>query len=77
MTLAMIGKTEQCLGDLLHERQEQAVLQCAQQAAIHTAFTEALPTNKRWVQDWTEHVEAWEKNDTVPNPYFQEAKCEY
>ncbi|KAK0235659.1 hypothetical protein EDD85DRAFT_791120 [Armillaria nabsnona] len=65
------------IGDLLHERQERAVLQCTRQATIHTVFTEALLTNKRWAQDWTEHVKAREKNDTVANLYFQEAKHEY
>ncbi|PBK66641.1 hypothetical protein ARMSODRAFT_1021089 [Armillaria solidipes] len=43
-------------GDLLHEKLErataQAAKQAAKQAAVHIAFTESLPMDKRWAQEW-------------------------
>ncbi|KAK0432730.1 hypothetical protein EV421DRAFT_1910718 [Armillaria borealis] len=44
------------------------------QAAAHTVFTESLPQDKNWVEEWTVMVEKWEANDSAPNPYFKEAK---
>ncbi len=37
-------------------------------------FTESLPQDKNWAEEWTIMVEKWEANDTAPNPYFKKAK---
>ncbi|KAK0430927.1 hypothetical protein EV421DRAFT_1893439 [Armillaria borealis] len=50
--------------------------QAGKQSAVHLVFTELLPTNKNWAQEWTKLVETWEGNYDTPNPYFKEAKCE-
>ncbi|KAK0232588.1 hypothetical protein IW262DRAFT_1451047 [Armillaria fumosa] len=64
-------------GDLLHEKLECAVQESARQATIHIAFTESLPTDKNWVQEWTRQVETWEQDSDATNPYFKEAKHAY
>ncbi|PBK82661.1 hypothetical protein ARMGADRAFT_1038449 [Armillaria gallica] len=61
-------------GDLLHVKLEQATVQVAKQLAVHIAFTESLLMDKRWAQEWTRLVEAWESNYKASNPYFKEAK---
>ncbi|PBK60375.1 hypothetical protein ARMSODRAFT_1026563 [Armillaria solidipes] len=62
------------IGDLLHTHLELAMSQYARQAGIHMVFTDSLPMDRNWAQEWTEQVEAWEKNNQLPNPYFHEAK---
>ncbi len=64
-----------CTSDsLLHERLEIAMQQVAWQAGMHTLFTEALPSDGNYAQDWLKQVEAWEENPDVRNPYFHEGQ---
>ncbi|PBK67937.1 hypothetical protein ARMSODRAFT_1019983 [Armillaria solidipes] len=67
-------RKETRLGHLLHERQDHAVCQFNRQASAHMIFTESLPQDKNWAEEWTVMVEKWEVNDTAPNPYFKEVK---
>lgn len=61
----------------MHQRLGLAVKQHACQAAAHIIFTECLPAEKNWAQEWTVQVEAWEADNSAPNPYFREVKHGY
>lgn len=51
-----------------------ATRQAARQVGMHTLFTESLPSDGNYMQDWLQQVEAWEENDELRNPYFREVK---
>ncbi|SJL16809.1 uncharacterized protein ARMOST_20338 [Armillaria ostoyae] len=55
-------------GDLLHKRLERVMTQVAWQLVIHVAFTESLPMEKNWAQEWTKQVDMWERNNDVVTP---------
>ncbi|PBK82452.1 hypothetical protein ARMGADRAFT_1038610 [Armillaria gallica] len=59
---------------LLCERNDRAICQLNRQASAHTIFTESLPQDKNWAEEWTGMVEKWEADYKALNPYFKEAK---
>ncbi|PBK75404.1 hypothetical protein ARMSODRAFT_1012859 [Armillaria solidipes] len=44
--------------------------------SAYLALTDILP-NEKLRQEWTTEIEAWEKNNSLPSPYFIEVKHEF
>ncbi|PBK59706.1 hypothetical protein ARMSODRAFT_991083 [Armillaria solidipes] len=57
------------LGEGLYKKLEQAELKTAKHGPAHNAFTAILP-DEHLAAQWTEEVEAWERDPSLPTPYF-------